>query len=236
MQLQVELIAPDGKLAAEGLQPLQVVAQAAVPLRSGGFVVAPQIQLLQHFAGGSATVVPDPRQPESCGISRGLLPRQPVALHGQWIPVGADGGGHQGQHLSATATAPAEQPVGEGGGGVPGQLVGAEPAHARGRRHRRQAGAEAETVGKPGQLMLPLREGPAAVGLSFLKLPQEGGGADQHAIGFHPGAVERLPAAGAHRGADPREQGGTMPLQPGIQRRGGMAEVQVGVVVDQIEG
>ncbi|CAK6686405.1 hypothetical protein BBFGKLBO_00001 [Synechococcus sp. CBW1107] len=236
MQLQVELIAPDGQPGVQGLQPTQIVAQAAVPLGRRGVVVTPEIQLLQHFPGGPTAVIPHPRQPERLSDTRGRLPLQPVALHGQRVAIRSDRGTHQSQHLGAAAAAPAKQPVRERGGGVPGQLVGAEPAHPGGCGHRRQTCGEAEAVGKPGQMMLPLGEGAAAVGLALLELPQKRGRIDQHAVGFHPWAIDRLPAASPHRGADPPEQLGPVKLQPGVQRRCRMAEVELAVVPDQAEG
>ena len=212
VQLQVELVAPHRQLGAAGLQPGQVRAHAAVDLGRSGGLLLPQRQLLIHLCRGAAAVVAHARQPQGFRVAGGPLPLQPVALHRQRVAAGADRGGHQRQHFGAAASPPAEQPVRERIRGIPGQLVGAEPAHPGGRRHHRQPGAEAEAVGQPGERVLPLRKGGAAVGLAFLELAQQRGGADQHRIGFHPRAIERLPSPLPHPRPDRGEQSGAVLL------------------------
>ena len=236
VQLQIELIPPHRQLPRQGRQRFQVGPQGAVPLARGHGLRLPEGQLLEHLGGGPAAVVPHPRQPEGIGAATGALPLQPVTLHRHRVAVRADRRRHQGQQLGAAAAAPAEQAMGKGVGGVPGQLVGAEPAHPRGGRHRRQPGGETEAVRQPGQLMAPLREAAQAVVLALLELAQQRSGAHQHTVVLHPGAVEGLPAAGPHRLADTGEQGRPVALQPGVQRRGGMAEVERPVALHQLQG
>ena len=173
MQLQVELIAPDRQLGRQGLQIGQKAAQAPMALGRGGRLPLPERQLFQHLGGGAAAMVAHARQPEGIGATGGGLPTDPVPLDRQRIAIGADRGGHQGEQLGTAAAAPAEQAVGEGIGGIPGQLVGAEPAHAGGGGHRRQAGAEAKAVRQPGHIGLPARKGEAAVVLTLLELAQQ---------------------------------------------------------------
>ena len=205
----------------------QVAAQGARLLAGSGALLAPQGQLLQHFGAGPAAVVPDPRQPEGVSDAAAALPFEPIALDGHRISIGADRGRHQGQHLGTTAATPAKQAMGEGVGGVPGQLVGAKPAHTSRLGHSGQAGAKAKAVGQPGQAVLPLGETGFAVVLTLLKLTQQGGGGDQHGIGFDPRTIEGLEAAGGHGGLQAFKEGGTLLLQPGVEGRGGMAKVQL---------
>ena len=173
MQLQVELIPPDRQLGRQGLQPLEIGAQAAVLLGHRLGLLLPEGQLFQHLGGGAAAVIAHPRQPEGVSNPGGPLPVEAVGLDRQRITIGADRRAHQGQHLAAAAAAPAEQAMGEGIGGVPGQLVGAEPVHPGGCRHGRQARGETEAVRQPGQVVVPFREGPPAVVLPLLELAQQ---------------------------------------------------------------
>ena len=175
-------------------------------------------------------------QPERIRATGGGLPLEPVALDRHRIAVRADRGAHQGEQLGTAAAAPAKQAVGEGIGGIPGQLVGAEPAHPGGGGHRGQAGAEAEAVRQPGHAVLPAGKGAAAVVLTLLELAQERGGAHQHAVGLDPGAIQRFPATGGHGCLDGGEQGRTVLLQPGVEGWGGVAEVKVGEALQQIQG
>ena len=205
-------------------------------LGRGGWLALPEGQLLQHLGGGTAAVVAHAGQPEGIRASGSGLPLEPVPLDRHRIAVRTDRGAHEGEQLGTAAAAPAEQAMGEGIGGVPGQLVGAEPAHAGGGGHRRQSSAEAEAIRQPGHAMLPAGEGAAAVMLTLLELTQQRGGAHQDAIGLDPGAVQRFPAAGSHGGLDGGEQGRTVLLQPGVEGRGGVAEVQLGKALQQVEG
>ncbi len=227
VQFQVQLIAPDRQPRRQWLQLGQVLAQAAVAQRRHRRLPLPQRQLLQHLGGGPAAVIAHPRQPEQLVDAADALPVEPLRLDRQRVAVGADRRRHQRQQFCATAAAPAEQPMGEGLAGVPGQLVGAEPAHAREAGDRGQARGEAEAVGQPGQLVPPFRQGPAAVALPQLKLSQQRGRLDQLAVALDPGPVQRLPAPLAHRGADAREQRRPVLLQPGVERRRGVAEAQL---------
>ena len=235
VQFQVELIAPHRQTRAAGLQAGQVVAQAAVALGQRFWTVAPQAQLLQHFGTGAAAVVAHARQPQGFADAAGPLPVAPIAGDGQGIAIGADRSGVQGQQLGATATAPAKQSMGEWVGGIPGQLVGAEPAHASGRRHRRQAAAEAKTVRQPGQGMLQAWEKPPTAALALLELPQQRGGGDQQAVGFHPGPIDWLEATGLHGGQQPLEQARPLALQPAVEGGRGVAEVELWVALHQLQ-
>ena len=197
--------------------------------------IAPQAQLLQHFGTGASAVVAHARQPQGFADAAGPLPIAPVAGDGQGIAIGADRSGVQGQQLGATATAPAKQSMGERVGGIPGQLVGAEPAHAGGRRHRRQATAETKTVRQPGQGMLQAWEQLPTGALAVLELAQQRGGGDQHAVGFHPGPIDRLEATRLHCGQQPLKQTRPLALQPGVEGGGGMGEMELGVALHQIQ-
>ena len=125
--------------------------------------------------------------------------------------------------------------MGEGVGGVPGQLVGAEPTHTGPSGHGWQASRETETVGQPGQLVTPFRKCRATVSLPLQKLAPQGCGAEQHAIGFNPWTIDRLPATGLTGPTDRSEQGGPMPLQPRIESRRGMGEVEFWPALHQIQ-
>ena len=205
VQLQIELIAPDRQLLGQRFQGGQIGPQGAVPLGGRHGLPLPEGQLLEHFGGGSAAMVPHPRQPERIGHAAHPLPSEAIPLDRQGIPIGADTGRDQGQHLGSTATAPTKQPMRERVGGIPGQLVGAEPAHAGGGGHGRESGGKPEAVRQPNQGMAPFREALLAVVLTLLELAQQRRRADQHAIGFHPGSIQRLPAAGPHGDTDPGE-------------------------------
>ena len=126
--------------------------------------------------------------------------------------------------------------MGEGVGGVPGQFVGAEPVHAGGPGHGGQASAKAEAVGQPAELVLPFREGGAAVGLAQLELAQQRGRGDQHAIALDPGTIDRLPAARGHGLADAGEQGRPVLGDPGVEGWRGVAEMELGVALHQAQG
>ena len=236
VQLQIELIAPHRQAGLQRLEPAEVVPQGAVLLRAGQRLLLPELELLQQLRRGAAAMVSHPRQPQGFGHTTAPLPLQPVGLHRHRVAIGADRRVHQGQHLGTTATAPAEQPMGEGIGGVPGQLVGAEPAHAGGLGHGRQPRGKAEAVRQPAQLVAPLREALTAVALTLQKLAQQGGRADQNAVGLHPGAVDGLPATGLHGAANGGEQGGLVLLDPGVESWGGVGEVQLGIALQQRQG
>ena len=236
MQLQIELIAPHRQPGGQRLERGEVGAQAAVELRCGLWLLLPEAQLLKHFSRGATAVVADPRQPQGVLHPACPLPGQAIALHGHRIPVRADGGGHQGQHLGATAAAPAKQPMGERIGGVPEEFVGAKPAHTSALGHGWQTGSETEAVGQPGQRMLQFRKPGGAVVLAKLELAQQRGTTDQHTVGLDPGAINRLEAARGHRLLQPGKQGRPVLLQPGVEGRRGVAEVQVLEALDQIEG
>ena len=125
--------------------------------------------------------------------------------------------------------------MGEGVGGIPGQLVGAEPTHAGGLGHGGEASAKAKAVGQPAELVLPFGEGGAAVGLAQLELAQQRGRGNQHAIVFNPGTIDRLPAAHSHGLADAGEQGRPVLGDPGVKGRGRVAEMELGVALHQLE-
>ncbi len=218
-----------------GLQIGEMGAQAAMALRSRLRLAIPERQLLQHLGGGPTAVVAHPGQPQAAGQAGAGLPGQPLPFHRQRVAIGADRSGHQRQGFTAAAGTPAEQPVRERIGGVPEQFVGAEPTHPGRRGHGRQAGPESETVRQPGQGVAQLGEAAPAVGLTQLELAQQGGGADQHAVCLHPGAIDRLEPSRAHRLLQPVPQGGTVLLQPGIERGGGVGEMKLGKPLQQIE-
>ena len=113
MQLEIELITPHRQPCSQGLEGRQIIAQAAVPLRTGEGLLLPQLKLLQHLRRGAAAMVTHPRQPESLIHSAGGLPLLAVGLHGQRIAIGADGCGAESKEFRATAVAPAKQPVRE---------------------------------------------------------------------------------------------------------------------------
>ena len=162
-------------------------------------------------------MVPDAWNPESCRHSCRLAPGALLLKHVEWITTPADRRQHQAQHLISTATAPPEQPVREGVIRIPGQLVGTEPLNAGSCRHRWQPGTEPEAVRQPGQVVRPFREDAIAEVLAKLELLPERGTADQNAIGFHPGTVDRLPSPSPTGRTDGIEQNGTVLLQPGVK-------------------
>ena len=195
-------------------------------LRAGHGLVLPKGQLLEHLGGRTTAVVAHARKPEGRFHTRRRLPLLPVGLHGLGVAPGADGCGRQGQQLGAIGTAPAEQPMGESVAAVPGQLVGAEPAHPTELRQSRQPGGKAKTVGQPAELVGPLGKTAAAVGLPLLELPQQRWDTHQDAIAFHPGAINRLKAALLHGRQKAGKQSRMVLLNPGVEGRGGMGEVQ----------
>ena len=229
MQFEVELIAPERQLRRQGLQLQQVAPRRTEASRCAQGLVLPQGQLIQHFAAGAAAVIPHPRQPQPLLDAGGLLPLAAVVRHGDWVTIGADGCTHQGQHLLTAGMAPAEQTVREGLIGIPEQLVGDEPRHAAGLADRRQALAEPKAVGQPGQVVVITWQGLMAVVLAFVELAQQGGAAHQRAIRLDPGAVEGFPAPRSHGFADGGKEGGPVLLQPVVERRRGMAKLQLRV-------
>ena len=236
VQLQVELIAPDRQLRRERLQALQEAAQRSRLLRQGHRLGLPQRHLFKHFLRRPTAVIADTRDPERL-LHTGLI--RPGALllqHLQRIAPAADRRQHQAEQLSSVAAPPTEQAMGKGMRGIPGQFVGAEPAHACIHSHRRQTRRKPEAVRQPGQMVVPFRERGSAVGLSLRELPPERSGADQHAVGLHPGPVDRLPAAGLTGPADRGEQGGAMVLEPVVQGRRGMSEAELRPSLHQIQG
>ena len=235
VQLQVELIAPHRQPPGQRLELGQVGPQAAVPLGCGLVLLLPEPQLLKHFCRRAAAMVANPRQPEGPVHPRRPLPGQAIALHRQRIPIGADRGSHQGQQLGTTAAAPAKQPVGERIGGVPEELVGAEPTHASAAGHGRQTGGETKAVRQPGQGVLQLRKGGGAVVLAQLELAQQRGAADQHTIALDPGAIDRLEPTGCDRPAQAGEQLRPVLLQPGVEGRRGVGEMELAEALDQIQ-
>ena len=114
--------------------------------------------------------------------------------------------------------------------------MGAEPAHAGGLGHGRQPRGKAEAVWQPAQLVAPLRKALTAVALTLQKLAQQGGRADQDAVGLYPGAVDGLPATGLHGPANGGEQGRLVLLNPGVEGWGGVGEVQLGIALQQRQG
>ena len=125
--------------------------------------------------------------------------------------------------------------MGEGIGGIPKQLVGAEPIHPRGLGNRRKASAKAKGVGQPGKPMLKSRKHAPAKGLTLLKLAQERGTADQHAIALNPGTIDRLKPPRRHGPLDAGEQLWAIQLQPGEQGRGGVAEMEIREALHQVQ-
>ena len=227
VQLQIELIAPHRQLRRQRRQPRQVPAQAAVGLGGGQRLLLPELQLLEHLGGGATAVITNTGQPQGLLHPRGGLPGAAVGVDRQGITIGADRRGGESQQLAAAAAAPAEQPVGKGLAAVPGELVGAEPLHPGTAGHRRQPHAEAEAVGQPAEVVVPLGKVRAAVGLAQSELLQQRGGADQHAIALHPRAIDRLKATVLHRRPQPGEQRRPVLLDPGVERRGGMGEMEL---------
>ena len=236
VQLQIQLIAPHRQARLVGLKAGQIIPQQSMHLGGGLGLALPQLQLLEHLRRRATAVVSHPWQPESLRASGGGCPLQAVALHRHRISIGANGRGHEGLQLTAAAATPAEEAMGEGIGGIPKQLVGAEPIHPRGLGNRRKASAKAKGVGQPGQPMLKPGKYPPAKGLTLLKLAQERGTADQHAIALNPGAVDRLEAARLHGPLDAREQIWAIELQPGVESRGGVAEMEIWEALHQIQG
>ena len=235
MQLQIQLIAPNRQTPLVGLKAGQVIAQQSMHLGGGLGLALPQLQLVEHLRRRATAVVTHPWQPERLRASGGGRPLQAVALHRHRISIGANGRGHQGLQLPAAAATPAEEAMGEGIAGIPKQLVGAEPIHPRGLGHRRKARAKAKGVGQPGQPMLKSGKHPPAEGLTLLKLAQERGTADQHAIALDPGAIDWLEPARRHGPLDAREQIWAIQLQPGEQGRGGVAEMEIREALHQIQ-
>jgi hypothetical protein len=109
-------------------------------------MVLPELHLLQHFPGRSAAVVTHTRHPQR--LIHTCVGQEPLLflLHGQRVGIRTDPWQHQRQQLSTAAATPAEQSVREGVGGIPGQLVRAEPAHAGGVRNGRKPASKPETV------------------------------------------------------------------------------------------
>ena len=204
-------------------------------LRAGQRLVLPQLQLLEHLCGGTAAVIAHTREPEGLIHARGALPSAAVSLNRQGVTVGADRCRGQSQQFTAAAAAPAEQAVGERLAAVPGELVGAEPLHPGTAGHGGQACTEAKADRQPTEVVRPFGKTGAAVGLAKGELLQQGSGADQHAIALHPGAIDRLEAPGLHRRPQPRKQSRAVLLNPGVERRGGVGEVELREALHQGE-
>ena len=157
-------------------------------------MVLPELHFFQHFPGRTAAVITNPRQPQGlidpCIGKEALL----FQLHGQRIGVRTDRRQHQRQHLLAAASSPAEQTVREDVGGIPGQFVRAEPANSRGLCDGWKPARKSETIRQPGQVMSPLWKLPLTGLLTQCELPPQRSRADKHTVGFHPGAIDGLPA------------------------------------------
>ena len=126
--------------------------------------------------------------------------------------------------------------MGERVAAVPGQLVGAEPTHSAQLGDGRKPGCEAKTVGQPTEIVRPLGEAAAAVGLPLLKLPQQRGDPHQDAIGFHPGAIDRLKTTLCRGRLQASKKRRTVLLHPGVERRGGVGEVELWETLHQRQG
>ena len=83
--------------------------------------------------------------------------------------------------------------------------------------------------------MVPFGEAALAVGLARLELAQQRGSAPQGAVAFHPGAIQRFPAAGPAGRLDLGKQGGAVLLQPVVERRGGVAKAQGRILGHQLQ-
>ena len=219
MKFQVELVLPDRQFRGQGLQRRQIGAhRPGFPWKSLG-VPIPAAHLLQHFLGRATAVVSDSWNPQRSLHTRGPRPGPLLLKHVQGISATADRSQHQGQQLTTTAASPTEQSMGEGRCGIPGQLVGAEPTNPGLLRHRRHPRGKTKAVRQPAELMGPLRKQGMADVLANRELLPERRGADQNAIGFHPGPVDGFPSAGFAGRLNLGEKTGAMPLNPGVERR-----------------
>ena len=233
VQLQEELITPHRPGLIVLLQVCQELPHRAGTGGQGGYLPLPEIDLLQQLLGGTTTVITNTRNPERRLQPRGLMPCPLLSQHLHRIGSTPDRRQHQAAQFRPSPSAPAEQTMGERVLSIPGQLVGAEPAHTSGCRHRRQASSEAKAVRQPGQLMGPFREAAPAVVLTEIKLIPQRRRADQHTVGLHPGAIDRFPAAGAAGLLDLRKQSRAMLLHPGVESRRGMGKAQLGPATHQ---
>ena len=180
-------------------------------------------------------MVADPRDPERRRDSRFRLPCPLLLKHVQRISPSANRGQHQSENLSTPPATPAKQTMGEWIGGIPGELVGAEPAHTGLSRYRRQPRPEPEAVRQPGQIMGPFRKCGSAELLTQLKLLPERRGADQNTVGFNPGPIDRLPSASEAGRPDRLKECRAVRLQPGIESGCGMGEAKVGIRSHQVQ-
>ena len=233
MQLQEELITPHRPGLIVLLQLGQKRAQRARLSGQGGRLPLPELELFQQLLGGATTVITNTRNPERRLQPRGLMPCPLLPQHLHRIGATPDRWQHQAAQFRPSPSAPAEQTMGERVLRIPGQLVGAEPAHTGGCRHHRQASSEAKAVRQPGQLMGPFREAAPAVVLTESELVPQRCRADQNTVRFHPRPVDRFPAAGAAGRLDFRKQSRAMLLHPGVKRRRGMGKAQLGPVTHQ---
>ena len=196
----------------------------------------PQGHLFEHFLGRSAAVIAHAGDPEGRIHTRLLPPGTLFLQHLKRITTATDRWKHQAEQLRSISSPPAEQAMGERIGCVPGQFVGAEPAHPGLVGHRGQARGKTKAVGQPGQIVIPFREGAVAVGLPLAELLPERRGADQHTIVLDPGTVDRLPPAGLTGAADGGEQLRAMPLEPVIESGSGMGETELRPALHQVKG
>ena len=235
MQLQVQLIPPDRQLVAQGLQLLEERTQGALVSGQRRGLPVPELHLLQHFLRWPTAVIANPWDPQGFVDAGAGLPLALFLEHVQWISAPTDRRQHQAEQLGAAPASPTKQTMGEGIGGIPGQLVGAEPVHTGLLGHRRQPGSEAEAVRQPGEVMTPFRKHAAAVGLSQCELLPKRSRAHQNAIRLHPGAIDRLPTPRLAGAADLFKQIGPMSFDPGVERWRGMGKVKLWPAFHQLQ-
>ena len=219
-----------------GLQRSQMIPhRSGTPCRRLGDGI-PQTHLVEHLVGRSTAVISHSRDPKRLVQPCRQLPIPLFIQHVQRLTPPADRRKHQCEQLRSATAAPPEQTMGERLISIPSQLVGAEPTHTCALRNSRQTSGETEAVGQPGQSVGPLRKDTPAVGLPQVKLLPERRTAEQHAIRFNPRTIDRFPAAGSAGGAHTGEQRRPMTLQPFIQGRGRMSEMEFWPALQQLQG
>ena len=132
MQLQEELISPHRPGLIALLQLGQELPHRAGTGGQSGRLVLPELDLLQQLLGRTTTVITNAWNPERRLQPRGLMPGPLLSQHLQRVGATTDRRQHQAVQFRPSPCAPAEQAVGERVVSIPGQLVGAEPAHTGG--------------------------------------------------------------------------------------------------------
>lgn len=235
MELQVELPQPHRGVGVLGLGAGEEVRGPLDGHPGRSFEVAQSRGPGQHLAGGAAAAVSVAEREERT-VRRALVLEVGDGVGelgaGQFRVVRVDGR-EVAEDPGAVDALPAEGVVGEPVGGVPGDLLGEEPADAGQLHQLRHGRVVAEGVGQPHLLGLDA-ELVEVEAFAVDQLPGEGLAAGDVGVGFHPEAAGRQELAASHLLLDAGVHLGAPLLQPGQLLGLGHGEEELRVVVHEV--